>query len=264
MRITKTIIWLWLLFFLPFFVFKLYNRYKTNEEYEKSYSNVVSWYIGSKFPVDNLLDSSGAVAKIDVSKSEKTVVDFWSRDCPPCLKDMHHYSKLIQRRDKEISVYTVNINRYDIWKPLLHSSTKPFSILSRPVSNWRHLVLKSNEDPKLNNPVPNDNASLLQNTFQTGNLPMYFVLDKNGIIKATPFSLSKYIELEILKRNPFWYFLTTPTTWTADYFFIPSAFVEYSGYFWITIILILSVVNRLTSACQNSGWKNSCETTNNL
>ena len=54
---------------------------------------------------------------------------------------------------------------------------------------------------------------------------MYFVPDKNGIIKATPFNLRKNIEPELLKRNPFWYFLTRPKTWMADYFVVPPAFV---------------------------------------
>jgi hypothetical protein len=113
-------------------------------------------------------------------------------------------------------------------------------VLSKQVPNWKHLVLKSSEDPRLRNEIPGDNVRLLENTFQSTNMPMYFVLEKSGIIKATPFSLSKYLELEVLNRNPFWYFLTNPTTWTTNYFFVPSAFIEYSGYFWIATILLLS------------------------
>jgi hypothetical protein len=54
-----------------------------------------------------------------------------------------------------------------------------------------------------------------------------------------------------LKRNPFWYFLTNDTTWTADYFFVPSAFVEYSGYFWIATILLLSALRLRSKTTAN-------------
>ncbi|RYE27138.1 MAG: hypothetical protein EOP45_02185 [Sphingobacteriaceae bacterium] len=124
---------------------------------------------------------------------------------------------------------------------MLHSSARPFLMLSKQVPNWKHLVLKSGENPKLNNSVPAENLRLLQNTFQSTNFPMYFVLDNNGVIKATPVSLSKYIEVDILRHNPFWYFLTKEKIWTADYFFVQSAFVEYSGYFWIATVLFLLI-----------------------
>lgn len=241
MRITKSIIWTWLILFLPFFTFKLYSRYRANKQYEKVYSSPVSGYIGSKFSLQNFVDSSGTDAQIDFSKSEITVVDFWFKDCPPCIEDMQHYSQLIEGRDRKIIIFTVCINRFDLWKTLLHSSVKPFLMLSKQVPNWKHLVLKSSENQKLNNAVPAENLRLLQNTFQSTNFPMYLVLDNNGVIKATPFSLSKYIELDILRHNPFWYFLTKENIWTADYFFVPTAFVKYSGYFWIATILLLLI-----------------------
>jgi thiol-disulfide isomerase/thioredoxin len=242
MRIATKVIWVWLFLFLPFLCFKLYRQFKANEKYEKLYSSAINMYVGSKFSLDNFLDSSGADTKIDVSHPDITVVDFWFKDCPPCLKDMKHYSRLIQGRDKQIQVVSICINRYDIWKPLLHSRGKRFAMLSESISNWRHLVLKSNEDPQLHNDVPTDNAQLLENTFQSNKFPMYFVLDKNGIIKATPVYLTKYIELNLLKQDPLWYFLTDSDTWTRDTYFVPSAFVEYSGYFWIAAILLSSAL----------------------
>ena len=244
MKITRTIIWTWLVLFLPFFTFKLYKSFQENEKYENAYNGFLSNYIGSKFTLKNFVNSSGQDASIDVSNSKMTVVDFWFKECPPCLTDMKHYSELIQGREKQINVFTISINRYDIWKPLLHSSKMSFSMLSKPIPNWTHLALKSNEDPKLGNSIPAENLALLQNTFQSTNFPMYFVLDRNGIIKATPFSLSKYIELNVLEGDPFWYFFTDRATWTADYSFVPTAFVEYSGYFWIATILLL-ITSRL-------------------
>src|SRR5215831_12024924 len=106
MKIAKRIIWIWLLLFLPFFSFKLYKLYRTNENYEKVYSSAINWYVGSKFLLDKFIDSSGADAKIDVRRSDITVIDFWFKDCPPCLKDMNRYSKLIQGREKQIQVIT--------------------------------------------------------------------------------------------------------------------------------------------------------------
>jgi hypothetical protein len=241
MRITKKIIWIWLLLFLPFFCFKLYKQYKANEKYEKLYSGTINWYVGSKFSLDKFIDSSGADAKIEVNKSDLTVIDFWFKDCPPCLRDMHRYSKLIRDKEQQIHVVSVCVNRYDLWKPLLRSQDERFAMLSLQMPNWKHLVLKSNEDPQLRNDIPMDNSQLLENTFQSHKFPLYLVLDRNGIIKATPTFLSKYIELELLHRNPFLYYLTDSNTWTTDSYFIPSTFVEYSGYFWIIAILVLSI-----------------------
>lgn len=245
MKISTRIIWIWLLLFLPFLSFKLFRLYIENEKHEKQYSSSLDIYTGSKFALDHFVDSNGADTKIDLSKSDITVVDFWFKDCPPCLDDMKSYSKLIQGKEKQINVVTVCVNRFDIWKALLDSSDERFIMFSMPVSNWKHLVLKSTEDPKLKNEIPAKNLLLLDSSFHTTSFPMYFVLDKNGTIIAAPFSLSKYIELEILKRNSFLYFLKKSNTWSADLYFIPLAFVEYSGFFWIFTILTLSLVHAL-------------------
>jgi thiol-disulfide isomerase/thioredoxin len=185
------------------------------------------------------VDSSGKEVKLDLSKSNITVIDFWFNTCPPCIEDMNRFSKLIKGKDESIRVISASINNFNLWRGLFSSSDKRFSVLSETVANWTHVVLKSNEDPALKNSIPSDNLELLERSFQSHSFPMYFVLDKNGIIKETPFSLSKYIEVKTLERHPFSYFLTNRKTWTTDYFLVPFSFLTYSVCFWIIACLVL-------------------------
>jgi len=242
MKISRKIIIAWFILFIPFFSFEVYLLYNAEDKYEAQYRQGISGYIGSEFKIDNFIDSARRDTKINLTKSKITVVDFWFSECPPCLEDMKKFSKLIVGKEKEVNVISVSVNNFNLWRGLFNSSDKRFSFLSNPVSNWKNLVLNSKEDLSLRNDMPMDNTRLLQDNFQSLSFPMCFVLDKNGIIRATPFSVSKYLEIEVFKQNKFLYFLLNKGTWTANYYLIPFSFVEYSGYFWIIIIIGLGLL----------------------
>lgn len=199
-------------------------------------------YIGSKFRLDNFKDTSGNLAKISTKNTPFTVIDFWFKECPPCIADMKSFSPLLKELESQISVVSVSVNNFSLWHNLINSKDQKFDMFLNPPKNWKHLVLNSTESEKLNNDVPTDNIQTIQNTFQTTNFPMYFVLDTSKTIIATPFSLSEYLTVDILKKqNKFTYFLTQKETWNSDFWFIPLAFVEFSGFYWIVINLVFLV-----------------------
>lgn len=238
MVITRRIIGLWVIFFFPFFVFKYYLAYLADKRYEKVYTIPLQNHIGEKFDIDNFMDSNGKKVKLDFTHSEITIIDFWFSDCPPCLQEMKQFRKLISGKDKEIKIISISINSYNEWSRVLKSSSNRFSFLSVPLSNWEHLLMRSVEDPKLNNEIAADNLKTLSDRFQSRNFPMYFVVDKTGTIIASPFSAVDFIKSKVYKENKIIHFFTDKRTWPRLYSIIFSSLVQYSGYYWLLILII--------------------------
>jgi len=151
---------------------------------------------------------------------------------------MKQFKNLITGKDKEIRIISISINSYTEWKRVLNSSYKKFSFLSAPVSNWEHLMMRSTVEPKLNNEISGENIDTLSNRFQSHNFPMYFVVDKTGTIIACPFSAVEFINNKLYKQNKIIRFFTTKRTWSLLYSIIFSSLVQYSGYYWLLILII--------------------------
>jgi thiol-disulfide isomerase/thioredoxin len=198
-------------------------------------------HLGEKFNIDNFIDSNGIITKLNFTQSEITIIDFWFSDCLPCIQEMKQFGYLIAEKSKEIKIISISINSYDEWKKALRSSSKKFSFLSRPISNWEHLVMKSNEDPTFRNDIPGDNIKTLSDRFQSQRFPMYFVLDKTGTIIASPFSAVDFMTDKFSKQNKVLLFLKDNRTWALLNSIIFSAFIEYSGYYWILVLIILTL-----------------------
>jgi cytochrome oxidase Cu insertion factor (SCO1/SenC/PrrC family) len=238
MVITRRIIRLWLIFFFPFFIFKYYLAYLADERYQKVYTIPLQNHVGEKFDIDKFIDANGENINLDFTRSEITIVDFWFSDCLPCLQEMKQFKTLITGKDKEIRIISISINSYTEWKRVLNSSSKKFSFLSAPISNWEHLVMRSTEDPKLNNEISGENIETLSNRFQSNNFPMYFVVDKTGTIIASPFSAVEFIKNKLYKQSKIMQFFTNKRTWSRLYSIIFSSLVQYSGYYWLLILII--------------------------
>ena len=238
MVITRRIIRLWLIFFLPFFIFKFWVAYIEDKRYQKIYTTPLQNHLGEKFDIDNFIDSNGENINLDFTRSEITIIDFWFSDCLPCLQEMKQFKNLITGKDKEIRIISISVNSYNEWKRVLNSSSKRFSFLSAPVSNWEHLNMRSTEDPKLNNEIPGDNMDTLSNRFQSQNFPMYLVVDKKGTIIASPFSAVEFIKNKLYRQSKIIQFFTNKRTWTRVYSIIFSSLVQYSGYYWLLILII--------------------------
>ena len=238
MVITRRIIRLWFVFFFPFFVFKYYQEYLLDKRLEKAYTFPLQNHVGEKFDIDNFIDSNGKNIKLDFTHSEITIIDFWFSDCLPCLQEMKQFRNLINGKDKEIKIISISINSYDEWTSVLKSSSNRFSFLSAPSSNWVHLLMRSAEDPKLNNEIASDNLKTLSNRFQSNNFPMYFVVDKTGTIVASPFSAVDFIKSNVYKQNKITHFFKDKRNWSRLYSILFSSLVQYSGYYWLLILTI--------------------------
>ena len=238
MVITRRIIRLWFVFFFPFFVFKYYLAYLGDKRYEKGYTLPLQNHVGEKFDMDNFIDSNEKNVNLNFTHSEITIVDFWFSDCLPCLQEMKQFKKLISGKDKEIKIISISINNYKEWTRVLKSSSNRFSFFSARLSNWEHLLMRSGEDPKLNNEIPGDNLNTLSNRFQSQNFPMYLVVDKTGTIIASPFSAVDFIKNKLYKQNKIIKFFTNKRTWSRLYSIVFSSLVQYSGYYWLLILTI--------------------------
>ena len=98
--------------------------------------------------------------------------------------------------------------------------------------------MRSTEDPKLNNEISGENIETLSNRFQSNNFPMYFVVDKTGTIIASPFSAVEFIKNKLYRQSKIIQFFTNKRTWTRLYSIIFSSLVQYSGYYWLLILII--------------------------
>jgi len=164
------------------------NDKKRKEEKYKS----LTLKIGEKFTFYNFIDSSGIITRVEFSKSEFTIVDFWFSTCPPCIEEMKMFEKVLA--GKEITIMSVSINSYQEWKKSFDDTSPRFKFLQRKVSNWNHYVMISEENPKLNNSIPLDVQQKLLKELGVTFYPAYFVVDKNGNIIERPVSAVAYIQ----------------------------------------------------------------------
>jgi thiol-disulfide isomerase/thioredoxin len=150
--------------------------------------------IGEEFKISNILDSIGNHVELDFTKSDLTIVDFWFNDCPPCIKEMNQFAAVLTGKDKKVSVISISINQFWLWKETLREHTGRFAFLENSLSNWTHYVLQTQDNEKLKNAISSDRLLELQTTYNITFFPAYFVVDRNGIILARPESAVNYIK----------------------------------------------------------------------
>ncbi|MBL0359432.1 MAG: hypothetical protein IPP72_22360 [Chitinophagaceae bacterium] len=105
--------------------------------------------------------------------------------------------------------------------------------MSRPVANWHHLLLDYGTDSTGNN----INIKQLAARLNVTGYPAFFLLDKTGIIKATPASAVAYIQSAGKKEHPFLKFLILPATWQRYYWVLVLSLLAYGA--------ILMALNKL-------------------
>ncbi len=153
--------------------------------------------IGEKFSIENFIDTSGRPVKLDFSKSEITIVDFWFDGCTACIKEMNQFKDLIQHKEPQITIISTCISSYPVWKNLFSGNIQGYSFLNSSIPNWLQLSLKSNEDLKLHNTLAEDRYNELTEKFDVSFFPAYFVINKAGVIIARPISAVEYIQNNI-------------------------------------------------------------------
>ena len=150
--------------------------------------------IGEKFKISGILDSIGNQVELDFTKTDLTIIDFWFNDCPPCIKEMNQFAAVLTGKDKKVSVISISINQFGLWKETLKEHTGRFAFLENSLSNWTHYVLRTEDNEKLKNAISIDRLLELQTTYNITFFPAYFVIDRNGNIQARPESAVNYIK----------------------------------------------------------------------
>jgi thiol-disulfide isomerase/thioredoxin len=199
-------------------------------------------YIGSKFNLTGFSDLNGKNVTLDFTKSKYTVIDFWHKSCPPCLGDMKEFKELIAGYNNSISIVSISVNSVKEWTSLFNNHNSAFYFLRDSVENWKHLVMKSAENPRFNNSIPMDNIQRLENTYRTNTFPLYLIVDGDGDIVAAPASAVDYLKTYVFGRSKIVTFLTSASTWS--YTWIAETLFWYSGLFWMVLVVVMVFTKR--------------------
>lgn len=112
--------------------------------------------IGQQFKLENIVDTSGANINFDFSRSEMTIIDIWNNSCPPCIEEMKQFPGLIKGKESKISIYSLSITQFWLWKPTLKNHRGAFGFLDYDVPNWKQYNLMTTDNPKFKNVISAD------------------------------------------------------------------------------------------------------------
>lgn len=154
-------------------------------------AKMISTHIGEKFQLDNIVDSSGNPVTLDLSGSDIAIIDLWFNTCPPCIAEMIQFSRLLPGKEGKITVISLSINNFPLWKKTLSEHSGRFSFLANTLPNWKHYNLRSAAEVKQQ--ISADRLEELRTKYDVELFPAYFVVDKNGIILSRPTSAVTFI-----------------------------------------------------------------------
>jgi len=152
------------------------------------------------------------------------LVEFWFRNCPYCRAEMQQFERLLKGKEGELSIISIGIDDSMVWKKIMAGKDGRYDFLNPSLPNWNHYLLNFK-----NEAGENTNSSALAKQLNITSYPAFFVLDKRGLIKATPASAIAYIGNEMDSGWPFGQFLVSGTTWRSWYTYIVVLLVV-SGY----------------------------------
>ena len=148
--------------------------------------------IGQQFILNNIVDSSGSTVNLDFSKSQINIIDFWNESCPPCIEEMKQFPALLQGKESQISIYSISVNQFWLWKQTLADGR--FAFLKNDIPNWKQLDLMSDDNADLKNKFSGDRLAMLDSVYGVKSNPAYFVLDSTGKILSRPESAVEYLK----------------------------------------------------------------------
>lgn len=210
MSISKSTAIIKTVLFIPFFIVAFFAYFQFKKYRLQSKRKAVNQFAGKQFPVLPLQDVNGIIILPDLSKTDHTIIDFWFRNCPACIAEMKQFEAVLKGKEKTISIISVSIDPNDMWQKTLTGNIAAFSFITKPVENWHHLLLNfPGQDTGKNN------AQHLSEILSVTGYPSYFVLDKKGVIKATPPSAVNYIKISVSNENELMVFMTSSSTWQS-------------------------------------------------
>lgn len=198
-----------ILLFLPFLLIALFVFFQAKKSRLAGKRAALSQQVGRQFPDFPMLDINGNNAKPDLTQSRKTIIDFWFRNCPQCIVEMHQFEEALKGKEKDISIVSVSIDDEASWKKVMEGKVPAFNFI-HPVKNWQHLLLNYSDSAG----DKSTNQQLADQLGVTG-YPSYFVLNQQGKIEAVPASAVNFIKTDLNKQNEFLVFLTSRSTWRS-------------------------------------------------
>lgn len=198
---------------LLFMVAVLLVYYQYKEWRHNKRAAAMNNQIGKKFVLNGLEDSSGTKSTINFKNAEYNIVDFWFKSCPSCIVEMKQFETLLKGKEKSVSITSISIDDFYVWKDVLQGKHERLSFIAKPVSNWHHLILQVPD--QIDKSAYEYNANLLNEKFGITSYPGVFVVDKEGVIIAAPESAVPYIKTNLTGKNGFLVFLTSVQTWTS-------------------------------------------------
>ena len=110
---------LWLLLAFPVFIiyqFVGFCKYKANVTNQRK---AIKQHIGEKFPFIDVLDTSARETTLNFTEDQITIIDFWFKSCPPCIKEMQQFHSLLKDKNGSVKIISVSINNYFVWKKII-------------------------------------------------------------------------------------------------------------------------------------------------
>ena len=174
----------------------------------------ISSHIGRQFPQLPLVDSNAKSVSLPLA-TPIVIVEFWFRNCPYCRAEMQQFERLLKGNETKYSIISIAIDDSIVWKKVISGNDEKFKFLSPSLPNWNHYLLTFKNEAQ-----ENINTAELAKRLHITSYPAFFVLDKKGLIKATPASAIAYIGNEMGDSSPFLQFLLARTTWHSVFTYI--------------------------------------------
>lgn len=158
--------------------------------------NTTTHSIGTRFHLENIIDSSGNPVELDIKRTPITIIDLWHRQCPPCIEDLNALGDVIKDQSDKITVYSISVNQYWFWKPMFASNDPKICFLKDELVNWKQYNLSTADNPRYKNHLSADRMDEIAKRFGTNTYPVYLVLDSTGKIIARPHSMVAYLKFK--------------------------------------------------------------------
>ncbi|MFN0082301.1 MAG: TlpA family protein disulfide reductase [Ferruginibacter sp.] len=237
MKISKKIFLLWALLLLPFMLITAYFFYEQKKLIDNKKFNRKNSIVGSHFSFDYLKNNKGEKIEKNILQTDFTIIDFWFEECPTCITEMNQFEDIIKGKEDKLSILSVSIDSENDWQKLLKANNKRVAFLYKNVKGWSHALLQPPIDS-----FPEAGSYIIHN-YKTNVYPLYFVLDRNGKIIASPKSAVDYIKVNFENKISYFLFIQKQIKELGFFYIFTIVLIFYSGIFWLLTLLILSLIN---------------------
>ncbi|MBL0359433.1 MAG: redoxin domain-containing protein [Chitinophagaceae bacterium] len=105
-----------LILFFPFLMVSFYAFYVLKAYRLQQKRKALSSQAGRQFPSIPLKDVHGNAVSLDISGTRLTVIDFWYRNCVPCIVEMNQFEEHLKGKEQEIAVISISVDDAAAWK----------------------------------------------------------------------------------------------------------------------------------------------------